>query len=408
MRTRFLTILLTLMAAALATLGLVMARGIADRQQQSMFLERLGDTERLALLAGQAPDPKNADPVLASELIRYDQVHGTRALFVDRAGTVQVSSRRNDNRIDPESRQRLAAALRGQAGQEPRQIWPWQHGPMVVAEPVLSSGAPVGAVVTVSPTGTLRARILRGWLLLGVGELGALVAWVVVAMRLTRWVLGPVRDLDAVAHEMATGQLSARAATETGPPELHRLAVSFNEMADHIEKAVDQQRAVVADASHQLRNPLSALLLRIESMGLGLTPEWIEELEEARAEGRHLTQVLDELLVLARAEHHPARPSTFDVPAVVTERLTAWRPFGDSRGITVRQTGDAHVGAFADRVAFGSALDAVLDNALKFSPPGSSVRVAVDFDRDDVLVRVADGGPGVAPEALATLGRRFW
>nr|MDT0667553.1 histidine kinase dimerization/phospho-acceptor domain-containing protein [Micromonospora sp. DSM 115978] len=135
------------------------------------------------------------------------------------------------------------------------------------------------------------------------------------------WVLRPVLHLDTVTHEIATGRLSARVSARIGPPELRRLTVSFNDMADHVEQAISRQRDFVADASHQLRNPLSALLLRIENIGLGLPPEWLDELDETRAEGRRLTEVLDELLALARAEHHAPNPTEFDAVRLVAERL---------------------------------------------------------------------------------------
>jgi signal transduction histidine kinase len=409
-RTRLLTILLALMAAALVALGFPLARSIAQSRQQVMFFDRLGDTARFAGLAGMAAPAPGSDDILRAELERYDQVYGIPAAVVDR-GEVRTASRPGFRIDDPDIQAQLDGALRGggRRAEDPAPIWPWEHRPLVIVEPVLSGGDVVGAALTVSPTGRLRSQVLRWWLILGVGELTALLACVVVAIRLTRWVLRPVRDLDAVTHEIATGRLSARVPAHAGPPELRRLTGAFNEMADHVEDAISQQQAFVADASHQLRNPLSALLLRIENIGLGLPPEWLDELEETRIEGRRLAQVLDELLALARAEHHSGRLEIVDVPALVRERVAAWRPVGDTRGITLRRTGGTDpVTAFADRTSLGSALDAVLDNALKFSPPDSTVQAAVDVDGDRVRIRVTDEGPGVAPEELSKVGRRFW
>ena len=116
----------------------------------------------------------------------------------------------------------------------------------------------------------MRSRILHGWLLIVAGELAAMLLAVGAAFRLTGWVLRPVRVLDAVTHDIATGRMKSRVAAAGGPPELRRLARSFNEMADNVEEVLEQQRAFVADASHQLRNPLSALLLRIELLALEL------------------------------------------------------------------------------------------------------------------------------------------
>ncbi len=106
------------------------------------------------------------------------------------------------------------------------------------------------------------------------------------AFRLTGWVLKPVRVRRGhPRHRHRTAQLTGR--PRRGPPELRRLARSFNEMADHVEEVLEQQRAFVADASHQLRNPLAALLLRIELLALEL-PEGNEEIASVRPRGSAL------------------------------------------------------------------------------------------------------------------------
>ncbi|MDT3441105.1 HAMP domain-containing sensor histidine kinase [Pseudofrankia sp. BMG5.37] len=407
MRVRLLVILLSLMTAALVALGIPLARSIAEGRQQAMFFDRLGDTTRFAGMAGQNPGP-DGTRALTGELVRYDQVYGVEAVVYGRDVTVRAASRVVPSVPDPRARAQLNAALRGRAGENPAQIWPWQDRPLVIAEPVLAGGDVVGAALTVSPTDRLRGQVLRRWLLLGLGELAALLLCLAVALRLTRWLLAPIDSLDAVTHAIATGQMSTRVSERVGPPELRRLASAFNEMADHVQEVIFQQRAFVADASHQLRNPLSALLLRIETVGLGLPPEWLDELEETRAEGRRLTEVLDELLALAQAEHAAARPVLFDVAAAARERLSAWRPVATSRQIVLGQTGLSEAMGYADRTAIGSALDAVVDNAIKFSPAGSTVEVMVLRDADSVRVVVRDQGPGVAPEELAAVGRRFW
>ena len=162
--------------------------------------------------------------------------------------------------------------------------------------------------------------------------------------------------------------MNSRVAAAGGPPELRRLARSFNEMADNVEEVLEQQRAFVADASHQLRNPLAALLLRIELLALEL-PEGNEEIASVRTEGKRLAQVLDDLLDLALAEHAAADLRLTDIGELAAERVAAWRPLAEEKG--VRLTGHcAAVTAWADPVALSSALDAVIDNALKFTPAG--------------------------------------
>jgi signal transduction histidine kinase len=423
-RNRLFLLLLALVAGALAALGVPLARSVADSRQQTVFGDRQGDTGRFAALAAQSGG-NGGRAMLREELTRYDQVYGIRAAVIDRTGRTVATSRPGFHADETAVRDRVNAALGGRGTENPKLIWPWQDRQIVIASPVLSGGDVIGAAVTVSDTTRMRSAVARRWLLLGIGELVALLVGGFAAVRLTRWVLRPVHDLDTVTHEIATGQLSARVRAQVGPPELRRLATSFNDMAGHVEEAIEQQRAFVADASHQLRNPLSALLLRIETIGMGLPPDWSDELEHTREEGRRLAQVLDELLALARAESAPAHTETVDLAALAAERLTAWQVVATTRDMVIRLSGDRTAYARADPVALGSALDAVLDNALKFGPHGSAIDLVVDAgpggDQDQahreaegegrsrtVAVHVTDCGPGVEPEELAWLGRRFW
>lgn len=272
---------------------------------------------------------------------------------------------------------------------------------------MIRDGDVVAVVMTDSPTAQMRSRVLRSWLLIAAGECAAMLVAVAAAIRLTGWVLRPVRVLDAASHDIATGRMNARVAATAGPPELRRLARSFNEMADNVEDVLEQQRAFVADASHQLRNPLSALLLRIELLALEL-PDGNAEIASVRTEGKRLARVLDDLLDLALAEHSAADLQLTDVAALAAERVDSWRPLADDKGVLLTYEGQPAVTGWADPIALSSALDAVVDNALKFTPEGRPVTVAVTPEGERVHVTVADRGPGLAEDELARVGDRFW
>jgi signal transduction histidine kinase len=236
----------------------------------------------------------------------------------------------------------------------------------------------------------------------------ALLVGVVLALRATRWVLRPVHVLDAATHEIATGRLAARVAESGGPPELRRLAASFNEMADHVEHVVERQRAFVADASHQLCNPLNALLLRLDDLAMRLPEPWVAEVTTAADEGRSLARVLGSLLELARAEHAGAEPQVVDVVPVVDKRISAWMLVAQRRGITVTRCGARSAHALVSPEALHSVLDVVIDNALKFAPEGSHVVVEVSSGDGEAVVAVKDEGPGLDDDELARAGDRFW
>ncbi|MEU3187481.1 HAMP domain-containing sensor histidine kinase [Streptomyces sp. NPDC006923] len=411
MRTRLLPLLIVLMAGVLLALGFPLAVSLAAAQQQRVVVDRIDDTARVAALAQfVAEDRSGADErraMLEQELTRYYEVYGIRAGVFYRDGDAMARAPETWSvPEDGEGRQSFQEALLGRRSDDPEQVWPWQTGRLIVDSPVVKDGDVVAVVVTDSPTGQMRSRILEGWLFIAAGEAAAMLLAVGAAFRLTGWVLRPVRVLDAVTHDIATGRMNSRVAAAGGPPELRRLAGSFNEMADNVEEALEQQRAFVADASHQLRNPLQALLLRIELLALEL-PAGNEEIASVRTEGRRLAEVLDDLLDLALAEHADADLMLTDIGEVAAERVAAWRAVADEKGVRLTEH-RAAVTAWADPIALSSALDAVIDNALKFTPAGEEVTVAVARNGTTSTVVITDGGPGLTDEELDRIGDRFW
>ncbi|MET8176058.1 sensor histidine kinase [Streptomyces clavifer] len=412
MRTRLLPLLIILMAAVLLALGVPLAVQVAAAEQQRVVIDRIDDMARFAALAQFVSEPVEGSDerqrILQTELESYNSVYGIKAgVFYrdDRALAKAPASWLLPE--EGEGRQAFKEALLGRRSHDPPQVWPWQDGRVVVASPVVRDGDVVAVVVTDSPTGDMRSRTLRGWLLIGLGEAAAMLVAVGAAFRLTGWVLLPVRTLDAATHDIASGRMRSRVAASGGPPELRRLARSFNEMADNVEDVLEQQRAFVADASHQLRNPLAALLLRIELLALEL-PEGNAEIASVRTEGKRLAQVLDDLLDLALAEHVEPDLRLTDIGALAAERVASWSPYAEEQGVRLTLDGAAAITGWADPIALSSALDAVIDNALKFTPEGQEVRVTVGSDGAVATVVVADQGPGLTEQELERVGDRFW
>ncbi|MFJ8464103.1 sensor histidine kinase [Streptomyces swartbergensis] len=416
MRTRLLPLLIVLMAAVLLALGVPLAVSLAGAQQQKVVVDRIDDTARFAALAQFVTDSPTGTAsafenerlaTLSSELDSYYTVYGIRAGVFYRSGRAMAHAPAGWSLPEQgEVRDAFDEALLSRRSHDPRQVWPWQRGNLVVASPVIRDGDVVAVVVTDSPTGQMRSRTLHGWLVIGAGEFAAMLLAVGAALRLTGWVLKPVRVLDATTHDIATGRLKSRVAAAGGPPELRRLARSFNEMADNVEDVLEQQRAFVADASHQLRNPLAALLLRIELLSFEL-PEGNKEIASVQAEGKRLAQVLDDLLDLALAEHTEADLKITDIGELAAERVAAWSPTAEAKGVHL--VGDCPpTTAWADPVALSSALDGVIDNAVKFTPEGRTVEVTVASNGDTSTVVVTDEGPGLTDEELARIGDRFW
>ncbi|MEU8105273.1 HAMP domain-containing sensor histidine kinase [Nonomuraea muscovyensis] len=408
MRRRLLVIVIGLVAGLVAALGLPLAVAGADQASQELFISRADDTARFADVA-EAALSTGRTRRLTADLLRYDALYDTPVMVVNSDGQVVASSREGMSPEQDEVRLPLLRGLAGRPPQRPHVLWPWDDRPYVVVEPVVRDGRVLGAAVTISPTDRARDEVAGrlAYLALG-GVVALLVVALAVAVPVVRWVLRPVHELDEAAHAVGSGRHTAHVSDRTGPPELRRLAASFNVMADGVAAAVLKQQTFVAQASHQLRNPLTALRLRVENAESTISdPHGREELRLALEEADRLGESVDALLQLARAESTHEEPGPLDVSAAVHRRAVAWRAAYDSsatplavdvpEGLTVTGVPDL----------LDHALDALLDNALKFGQ-GSPVEVTARLRGEAVEIRVRDGGPGLPAGELARAGDRFW
>ncbi|MDG4809002.1 HAMP domain-containing sensor histidine kinase [Micromonospora sp. WMMD1120] len=407
MRRRLVISYLLLMVLVLIALETPLAATMASRETERVRADRLADATRFASLAGPALRDGGPGPI-ESELTSYDELYAIGAAIVDRDRRTTVSS--PSWQAGPGTAAVLDVALSGQQTSAPESVWPWMTAPLVVAVPINDGGEVLGAVVIVTPSTSIRRAVVVWWLLLALAGLLAVLACVLTAFGLAGWVLRPVTELDAVTHEIAEGDRSARVQHRLGPPELRRLAASFNHMADVVSDVMDRQRAFVAHASHQLRNPLTALRLRVEELGPSLTDaDGRTEHRLALEETDRLALVLDALLTLARAEREENERVTVDAAAVAASRVAAWAPLARHRSVALRlAAADAPAYARTVPTAVDQALDALIDNAVKFSGAGGAVTVTVSRRDGGVALEVRDSGPGMTESQLDQATERFW
>ncbi|MEU7932804.1 sensor histidine kinase [Micromonospora echinofusca] len=407
MRRRLVISYLLLMVLVLIALETPLAITLATRETDRVRADRLADATRFASLAGPALRGGTPGP-LDNELRSYDALYGIGAAVVDRDRRTVAAS--ESWQQAPGSHEALDTALSGQQASGPESVWPWVDGPIVVAVPINDGGEVLGAVVITTPADAVRRAVTVWWLALAGTGLLAVLACVLTAFGLAGWVLRPVTELDAVTHEIAEGDRGARVQHRLGPPELRRLAASFNHMADVVSDVMDRQRAFVAHASHQLRNPLTALRLRVEELGPSLADaDGRAEHQLALEETDRLALVLDALLTLARAERRENQRVTVDAAAVAASRVAAWDPLARHRRIALRLVAeDAPAYARTVPTAIDQALDALIDNAVKFSDAGGEVTVTVRHDGDGTALEVRDTGPGMTASQLGQATERFW
>jgi signal transduction histidine kinase len=192
-----------------------------------------------------------------------------------------------------------------------------------------------------------------------------------------------------------------------GPPEVRRLAATFNTMAGRTEALVHGHRAVVADVSHQLRTPLAALRLRIDLLAADAEGEAATELTGAQEEIARLSRLVDGLLAVARAEHAVPRPVAIPVDEIVAERVAAWEPVADERRVALTAGCRPGLTAFAGAGDLEQILDNLVANALDAVHEGGQVRIDGTAHDDTVRLAVVDNGPGMRETARVTAFRRF-
>lgn len=288
-------------------------------------------------------------------------------------------------------------------------IW----GPeLVITVPARTAGEdrPVGAVRIVYSTNEMTDRL---WTIWGFRAILAVLVLVVaallgvgVARRLTR----PLRQLNDMASKFSDGDLTARSPV-TGPPETQTLARTLNQGAERLDTLIAAQRIFVADASHQLRTPLTALRLSLDNIADGVDDEFVrEDVEQATAEVVRMNRLVNGLLVLARAEAKVTAAEPLPLLDIVRERLAVWRPAADERGVTIALRGsiDGRPSVLSSPGHLDQMLDNVLSNALEVSPDGGTITVRVEPRGEVVEVSVLDEGPGMSDAEKSRAFDRFW
>jgi signal transduction histidine kinase len=333
-----------------------------------------------------------------------DSVSG-RVLVVDRQGNVLADSAGSGELgADYSLRPEIAAALRGDAYQRVRHSETLGTDILATSVPVLRGGRPNGAVrVTQSVAAVHRAvgRTLGGLALIaGVVLALGLLAGLVIARQISR----PMRRLTLAAREIAHGDLDHRAPVE-GSAEQRSLAQSFNEMTDKLSRALATEKRFVADASHQLRTPLTGLRLRLEEASHADTPAEAEpDLRASMSEVDRLAGMVDELLALSRAQNGSGPGSELDPVAMADDGVARWQAAANERGVQlVRAHDHAPARVFGAAPDGERALDSLIENAIVYSGRG---RVVVRVNGREI--EVLDEGPGLASGEEEQVFERFY
>lgn len=408
MTRRLLFTYLTVTAFVLLVLELPLGLSFADRERTQLLNGLESDARVLATAVDAQLQGEGSGPEPASVALEYQDQTGARVVIVDKDGvTVIDSADPNGAPRDFSTRDEIAIALTGNVASGLRHSDMLDTDLIFVAVPVASAGDVMGAVRITYTSAEIDARVRSNWWRLGLLSALVLSGVAVLGSVLAGEVRRPLEALRRAAATIASGDLSARARVTSGPPEVRALATTFDEMAARLEELVDAQRAFVADASHQLRTPLTALRLRLEGLTAAELPRQ-ETLEAALQEVDRLSRLVDGLLALARMEGGRPPLVEVDAAAVARERAETWQPFAEEHGMELTCEAPATATARAVSGGLEQVLDNYLANALEVAPAGSVVAITVEVGPEVVVVTVSDEGPGLADEELARAFDRFW
>jgi len=357
------------------------------------------------VVAAGASGRMNASKQLRRLAVDSGKQLGARVIVVDRRGLLLADSTQADApRASYLSRPEIQAALRAQRSQGERHSDTLGQDLLYTAVPVTNNGRTVGAVRVTQSIEAVHTRVRNAVLaLIGIGAFALLVglglAWF-IAGSLSK----PLRRLAATARRVEGGDLDARADV-SGPREQQEVAVAFNDMTGRLGVVLAAQREFVANASHQLRTPLTGLRLRLEAARGKAGPEAAAELEAAEHEVERLARLLTSLLTLAREGDEPGRPRPVSLARAAEDAEARWaaRAEQEGRALELRGNGDATIAASEEDVAI--LLDNLIENALHYAAGA----VSLDWGKDDGegWLAVLDEGPGLAAGEESALFDRF-
>lgn len=282
------------------------------------------------------------------------------------------------------------------------------------SRPIIVHGATVGWLavlpfqrVTAGAAARLQQRQLISTWIIGAG---AVLFAVFVAILLTHRLLGPIRQITAATHRLATGDYGARLAVSS-PDEIGRLSDDFNQLALALEKNEQTRRAFMADVSHELRTPLAVLRGELEAIEDGvrtLTPDVLKSLQ---GEVATLGKLVNDLYELSLADIGALtfRMADVDVAEVLRSRLRGFQDRLRERHITIdTEVPSGELIVSGDETRIQQLFSNLMENSIRYTNAGGRFRVACREERERVVIDLQDSEPGVPSELVSRLFERFY
>ena len=407
MTRRLILAYVSLTALALILLAAPLGLTFAHREHERLVFDAERGADTIAAMIDDPLESHSPLPV-ASLTASAHQMRADVVIF-DAKGIVLFDSAHTANVGHSFATAKdVASALAGTRASGRGELHPNDAVVAYATVPTTVNGKVDGAVRITYPTGTLDERVRDVWIQIGLLCLGVLTAVVLVGVAFARGITRPLRKLEHATDRLGQGDLTTRLDERDGPEELRSVAGTFNRMAAQLSDLVEAQTQFVANASHQLRSPLTALRLRLENLDAVAAESDRDALQAASAEVARMSRLIDGLLLLASDTAHRENMQPVDLAAAARDRVAGWTDVARDNDVEIVL--DAPKAAFARTLpsAPEQLLDNLIDNALNASPRNTTITVVVRQQGSDVEVSVADQGPGLDGEARARAFDRFW
>ena len=281
----------------------------------------------------------------------------------------------------------------------------------VCADLISHNGKTVGAFEVVQSLGYVDEALNRLRLALILGVPFALLLAGAGGWILAGRALEPVDRITQMARSISATDLSRRI-NLARRDELGRLAGTFDEMIDRLERSFQEHRQLTADVSHELRSPLTILEAQT-SLALRRSrtvDEYQQVLSSVQEEVERMSSMLNQLLTLTRADagEEPMHLEPLAVDSIARPVVDNMMPLADEKGVSLSLRSDAEVWVEGDGDRLRQLLVNLLDNAIRHTARGGRIEVTVSRDRNQVVLQVADSGEGILPEDLPHIFQRFY
>lgn len=413
MRWRFVVAMIGVVALVVFSFDFPLVRYLANVERDRIVtgMERdayvlAGRTSRTAVVGGAANRQ-----VAQSLVAEFAQGHIETAAIIDSAGFLVAST---DASTQPGTsymnRPEVEAAIGGEFASGVRESVTLGGSIVYVSVPIVFGDQVLGAVRLTTPKSAIDEEVDEQIRRLVIAAVVSLIFAAAVAVGLSSLLTRPVNSLRRNVDEIAEGRLDTKVVVG-GPGEIRHLSRAFARMSERVQNMLERQRSFAGDAAHQLRSPLTSIRLRLEQALTSVESDsksTKHHLEAALADTDRMVNLTEALLRLARTEGAELAREDVDLSRELERVVEQWSPLAEESGIDVRLRPVDVGAARTSRLALHEILGNFIDNAISYSPSGSTITISARHVPGGVEVIVSDQGPGMSDEDRHHAFDRFW